>query len=314
MNHYKIDYWEVLNEIELEHAMTPQTYTRVYGAVVEAIRKVDPQIKFVGLALVGTSPNAGLGADPLVLFEYFFDHRNHKPGIPLDMISYHCYVTPTPDQTTEIEQYTFFDQADDFLNSVRYIESIRQRLSPDTRTALNEIGSISAEDFNQGSPGYVFKPIPASYWNLRGAVYAYLYAPLARLGIDVAGESQLVGYPSQFPSVSMVDWETGQPNSRFWVLKLLRDNFGPRDKLVGTSVSGPHVFAQAFITREGQRKVLLVNKRNRLFQVSLSGASGGKAEYVDQTTAFQPPASRKLTGDQLPLAGFAVAVVTLPEA
>ena len=88
---------------------------------------------------------------------------------------------------------------------------------------------------------------------------------------------------------------------------------GPGDKLVGTGVFGPHVFAQAFITREGQRKVLLVNKRNRLFQVSLSGASGENAEHVDQTTAFPPPASRKLTGEQLPLSGFAVAVVTLPE-
>jgi hypothetical protein len=31
---------------------------------------------------------------------------------------------------------------------------------------------------------------------------------------------------------------------------------------------------------------------------------------VDQTTAFQPPASARLTGNQLTLPGFAVAVVS----
>jgi hypothetical protein len=54
-HHYKIPYWEVLNEINGEHQMTPQTYTRVYDAIVAAIRHVDPQIKFVGLALGGTT-------------------------------------------------------------------------------------------------------------------------------------------------------------------------------------------------------------------------------------------------------------------
>ena len=94
-------------------------------------------------------------------------------------------------------------------------------------------------------------------------MYAYLYAELAKRGIEVAGESQLVGYPTQFPSVSMVDWNTGQPNARFWVLKLLHDNFGPDDKLVETHLDIPYVYAQAFVTRQGQRKLLLVNKRDR---------------------------------------------------
>jgi len=70
-------------------------------------------------------------------------------------------------------------------------------------------------------------------------MYAYLYGELAKLGIDVAGESQMVGFPTQWPSVSMVDWDTGQPNARFWVLKLLRANFGPGDKLVNTLMGTP---------------------------------------------------------------------------
>jgi hypothetical protein len=54
-HHYKIDYWEILNEPEYEHAITPQTYTRLYDAVVTAIRHVNPQIKFVGMSLATPS-------------------------------------------------------------------------------------------------------------------------------------------------------------------------------------------------------------------------------------------------------------------
>jgi hypothetical protein len=99
------------------------------------------------------------------------------------------------------------------LNTVRYIESIRKRLSPQTGTMINEIGIISADDIVQGQPGHVTKPIPDAYWNLAAAEYAYTFGNLAEIGIDVAGESQLVGYPAQFPSVSMVDWKDGKPNS-----------------------------------------------------------------------------------------------------
>ena len=242
-HHYKIAYWEVLNEINGEHSMTPQTYTRVYDAIVEAIRRVDPQIKFVGLALGGTSKD---------YFEYFLNHKNHKPGIPIDMVSYHFYAVPTPDQTPEIMQYTYWEQADHFLEVVEYIQNIRARLSPETQTDTDELGSISADDLEQDKPGHIVKPIPNSFWNLCGSMYAYLYSELARRGVEVVGESQLVGYPTQFPSVSMVDWNTGQPNARFWVLKLLRDNFGPGDKMVETHLDSPYVYAQAFVTPQGK--------------------------------------------------------------
>ena len=50
-HHYKIDYWEVFNEIDLERKMTPQQYTERYDAVVEALHRIQPQMKFAGLAL-----------------------------------------------------------------------------------------------------------------------------------------------------------------------------------------------------------------------------------------------------------------------
>jgi hypothetical protein len=218
---------------------------------------------------------------------------------------------PTPDQTQEIMQYTYWEQADHFLEVVEYIQNIRARLSPETRTTTDELGSICADDSEQDKPAHVTKPIPNSYWNLCGGLYAYLYAELAKRGIEVAGESQLVGYPTQYPSVSMVDWNTGQPNARFWVLKLLHDNFGPDDKLVETHFDIPYVYAQAFVPPQGQRKLLLVNKRDRAFEVSTPGSQGSEVTYVDQSTSFQPPASAHLGENHLTLSGLEVAVVNL---
>ena len=303
-HHYKIDYWEVLNEIDFEHNIAPETYTHLYDAVVAAMHKVDPQVKFVGLAL-------GIPTTSPQYFEYFLNPKNHKPGIPLDMISYHFYACASPDADPESTIHSFWDQADGFINVVRYIQTTRQRLSPQTRTTVDEIGSQDPNDFNEGKPGYVFKDFPQSYWSLSAANYAYVSTELAKLGIDVAGDSQWVGYPSQFPSVSMVDWNTGKPNTRAWVLKLLHDNFGPGDKIIDTTSSLPYVYAQGFVTRDGKHKVLLINKRDRSFEVSIPGGDGAQIAYIDQTTGFEPPAVAQWSGDHTTLQGLAVAVVTL---
>ena len=307
-HHYKIAYWEVLNEVDFEHQMTPETYTRVYDAIVSSVRRVEPQMKFMGVALAGTSPNIFLQENVPAYFEHFLNPKNHKPGIPIDFVSYHFYANPSADQSPEVQQYTVFDQAAGFLNSVRYLESIRQRLSPKTQTDLDELGCIPADD--NVVPR---KPVPDSYWNLAGALYGFLYGELARFGIDVVGESQMVGYPSQFPGVSMVDWNTGQPNARYWVLKLLHDNFGPGDKLTDTNSGIPYLYAQGFVTRDGKRKLLLVNQRDRDFDVSIAGSNGAEVMYVDQTTGFQPPATSHMNAEQITLRGLAVAVVTLPK-
>jgi hypothetical protein len=301
-HHFHIDNWEVLNEVDFEHRTTPEQYTERYDAIVSAIRKVAPTMKFVGLALADPSRNPRM-------FEYFLDHKNHQPGIPLDMISYHFYASPSADQTPDVQQYTFFEQADRFIATVRYIDAIRERLSPSTQTTVDEIGSISADDDAQAQPGHISKPIPDSYWNLSGATYAYVFGNLAELGIDVAGESQLVGYPTQFPSVSMLDWDTGEPNARFRVLELLKNNFSPGDKIVKTTVASPYIYALGFIGRNGKRKLLLVNKRDRNFKVMLPG-QGEQIEFVDQTTKQDPPKNEPINADTVNLRGLAVAVVS----
>lgn len=302
-HHFQIPYWEVFNEVDAEHQMTPKQYTERYDAVVSAIKRVAPTMKFVGLALAGPSFHPEM-------FEYFLDAKNHKPGIPLDMISYHFYATPTRDESPEVQQFTFFEQADGFLNTARYVEAIRKRLSPQTETTIDEIGCISADDGGQDAPGHVTAPIPNSYWNLCGATFAYVFAKLATMGIEVAGESQLVGYPTQYPSVSLLDWNTGAPNARFRVLELLRNNFGPGDKIVSTKADSSELYALGFLCRSGDKNVLLINKRDH--PVSLTMPQRVKQiQFVDETTKDASPARRAVNDSHLTLGAYSVTVATL---
>jgi hypothetical protein len=143
-------------------------------------------------------------------------------------------------------------------------------------------------------------------------LYAYLYAELTRIGIDVVGESQLVGYPTQFPSVSMVDWETGKPNPRFRVLQLIHDNFGPGDRIVEMEISDPYVAALAVVTPSGQHRLLLINKREQPVELPIAGAANAQEQFVDMSTGSAAPVSRKLASDKVTLGGFSVAVLTMP--
>jgi hypothetical protein len=295
--HYKFAVWEVLNEVESEHKMTPEQYTARYDAIVAAIHRVSPGTKFMGLALAGENNPA--------YFEYFLNHAHHKAGIPLDYISYHFYAGPSATQTIEDWQYTFFDQANGFLSRVHYIEGIRRRLSPETKTDLDELGVILPTDNKAGDD----VPPPAAYWNLAGSLYAYLYIETSKLGIDVVGESQMVGVPTQFPSVSMMDWTRNLPDARFWVLKLIKDSFHPGDQLVETHINSNDVAAQAFLTPRG-RRLLLANKRDWKIAVPVADVEKAGVVTVDAQTGDGPARAVKPVDGKITLEPFAVTVVS----
>ncbi|GAA4780662.1 hypothetical protein GCM10023231_04760 [Olivibacter ginsenosidimutans] len=296
--HYDFPYWEVLNEPDLEHRMTPQYYTKIYDAVVTALKKIAPATKFVGISVAHeTNPE---------WFEYFLNPKNHQADVPLEGVSYHFYGRPAPDKIElDYYQYSFFDQANAFLDRVRYIENIRKRLAPQTFTQINEIGNILTGHDHQES-------IPHEYWNLAGAMYAYLYLELTKIGIDVAGESQLVGYPTQFPDVSMMNWTNAKPNARYWVLKLVKDHFGPGDQLVTTRSTVPEVSAQGFITAKA-KKLLLINQRNKPVDLKIASLPQGAMLYqVDTSTGDNPPSTMHLSATQVSLKPFSVSVVVWP--
>lgn len=300
-HHFPLPWWEVLNEPELEHNTAPEDYTKRYDAIVKAIREVSPETKFIGMATpVYWEPR---------FFEYFLNPDNHEPGIPIDMISYHFYAGGTPGQTIEDYQYTYFDKADAFLNCVNHIENIRKRLAPDVKTAINELGTFLTPEMRE-------QPIPDEYWNLAASVYAYLFIELSKREIEIIGQSQMVGYPGQFPDVSMLNWETGKPNARYWALKMIIDHFSPGDSLVETVVgfmTPSDYAAQAFITKGGQKKVLFLNKRKKTLRVKVPDSfKGAKLSIVDVSTGEDEPREATLDSGTLELAPYAVVVAVLP--
>ena len=295
--HYEFPYWEVLNEPDLEHNFTPEMYTKIYDAMVTAIHKVSPKTKFVGLALAYEKPH---------WFEYFLNPKNHKPGIPLEWISYHCYANANNKQKFDVYEYTLFDKADNFLNTVSYIENIRKRLSPNTKTDIDELGTFVNETMRG-------QPITQEYWNLSAAVYAYFFIELTKQGIDVIGESQLVGFPTQFPDVSMINYTNSKPNARFWILKLIKDNIKAGDTLVQTGIDGNgdgDLHAQGFLS--GSKKMLVINKRNRSIMLKLPGDfTGAKISTVDAASGDNAAIVSTIKVDSIEMKPFAVSLIVI---
>jgi hypothetical protein len=296
-HHFSFPYWEVLNE--LEHGLSPQLYTQLYDAIVTEIQKVSPQTKFVGLAL------GGLNA---TYVSYFLNPANHAAGVPVDLISYHFYASPSGSNPTTYGP-AGFAQADSFLSQVDQIEAIRMQLAPQVRTTVDETGSILDIASTQLNPA----PIPDAYWDFSGAIYAYVFANLALKGIDIVGESQMVGYPGQFPSVSMVDWNTGLPNARYRVLQLLLEEMPPGSNLVAPPPTPTGYFVLGYLNADQDvRKVLVVNKTDAPVSVPIPGLrNNARARVVDQTSAGGPIRTEAASGDQYTLGGYGVAVVTL---
>ncbi len=302
-HHFNIAYWEILNEPEYEHALSIEAYIRLYDKISAAVREVSPGTKFVGLSLAEPTHRPQI-------FEQFLNPANHAPGTTLDAISYHFYAVAEPGESDDAQPYSFFTRADAFLDSVRYIESIRKRLSPQTETHINEAGCIDSDDLGQ-APDSMTHPPSAQYWNLCGAVFAYVYAGLAGQGIDVLGASQLVGYPTQFPSVSLLDWTNGAPNPRYRVLELLHHHLGPGDRPAKVSIKSSDVYAAAYVSAGGEKKILLINKRNRPATITLAGCTGAVEEHVDTLTGASPVASHRMETDQVSLGPFGVSVIEL---
>jgi hypothetical protein len=308
--HFSFPWWEVLSE--MDNGENIKLYTKIYDSVVTAIKKVSPETKFIGF-----SANCGPGTtecSPEDL-EYFLDPKNHAADVPLDRISYHAYAVPVKGETAEQWQYTFFQQADWFLEFVKFGEEARRRLRPTAGIEINEVGCILPRDIDdlmaglQNRPPAKWKP-PEIYWNACGAYYAYVYMGLSRLGIDVVKASQLLGYNGQFTGVSLLDPDTGLPNARYRVLELIVDSFRPGDKLVQTEISGwsGNLSGQAFITSAGKR-LLLVNKRNRPIRILIKAAGNVSGmDVVDVRSAGNRPRRESAHDDEITLGPFAVAV------
>jgi hypothetical protein len=114
----------------------------------------------------------------------------------------------------------------------------------------------------------------------------------------------------------LIDYDNGKPNARYWVLKLIKDNFHAGDKLVAEKPAKDgapsDVMVQGFVTPQG-RKVLLVNKTNSEKSVKLGAElQNASSLTVDEATGDEAPRAGKAEGAELKLAPFAVTVLSVP--
>ena len=107
-------HWEVLNEVNSEHHMSPAFYTILYDAIVTGIRKWAPRgsanMKFFGLGGAGSS-----------YVEYFLNKSNHmSPSPPIDFISIHHYAgSRSRDGGPNASDYeAFFPSGDGFISEL----------------------------------------------------------------------------------------------------------------------------------------------------------------------------------------------------
>ena len=80
--------------------------------------------------------------------------------------------------------------------------------------------------------------------------------------------------------------------------------------MLETELKTPSVHAQAFADEKGVKKILLINKRSRNFDIEIPGITGGSLQVVDQTK--NEIAINKIGQDKITLNGFGVGVVTMP--
>jgi len=190
-----------------------------------------------------------LGGDDNGFWTYFLNMSNHvSTDIPIDFISFHYYgsCSNRSDYTTYID---FFAGVDSMVSVVNSTVQLRNQIAPNIKIDMDEIGVILPDDndavWTGDNPGF-----PNIYWNAAAGMLAYEFALFGQLEVDILGMSQLVGYPQlnnypagpgylepQFPSVAMLNWTTGEGTARYWLLKLLLDEFSVGDNIMNTTTT-----------------------------------------------------------------------------
>ena len=330
---YIWDTWEVLNEPEGEYGQTPQSYTLIYDSVTTLLSKQSSSnLKFLGLALEGHNE--------WNWYNYFLNKSNHLMGnnTQIDYISFHFYASCG--NRTDVNEYsTFFGQLDTFVTEVSNIIELKNKYDGNIKLDIDEFGVILPNDNDAGT--YVAPP-PDIYFNAVGGVYAYAFMRLGLLGVDILGSSQLMGYPSinntwfnkngitgltpQYQSVSMLRWQSGIGNARYWVLKMLIEHFQVGDKINngsnngGNETNGDVFYYQAYTSVDGNKneygseKVLIVNKQNYAINVQFVTSkkynydNGGILYVVDEINGDTDARKVAINNNTLSLNRFAVGV------
>ena len=332
-NKYNVIF-EVLNEPDYAsyggHVINVEQYTKVYDIIIEGIWNefdINHEMKFVGLVLGGAN-----GGDNYEWYTYFLNKTNHKShDIPLDYISFHFYAVTS--ECTDFKAYQqLFDLTDGFIQEIPKIISIKNSLSPTTQIIIDEMGAILSTQCSEYNGN-----LPEMFWLSSGGVYAYIFGKLSSLINEklVIAESGLIfhgkmnstlfppseeGLNSFCQSTTMIDWNTGDGNARYWILKLILDNFSIGDTVINTTILSDNngdnnndVFIQGYLTKNDKSKrILIVNKLYDNVDILINDndikQNGGKLYVVDEMTGNGPARIETIKSNNLTINPFGVAV------
>ena len=78
-------------------------------------------------------------------------------------------------------------------------------------------------------------------WSAAAASWAYAFGRLGERGWKYVGADQLIGgvWPDNEPAVASLDWKTGEPNAKFYAIRMLATALGTGEKrLFNVSAAG----------------------------------------------------------------------------
>jgi hypothetical protein len=342
----------ILNEDE--HHILPDNgvaYTACYDAIVAEVAKVNPTVVPVGPEMVAT----GKSAAPASLWPYFLNASNHVPARVPPLTSYHVGITCTMSTLNSSTTDAIFASWDALLQPggvVAELEALRAQSRGQTQYVLNEFipwvtdwcdcdgvehlcngtrwvcpHDRTASSNDGGDPNSQHrKGVAMNHrtwsWNAAAALFSYAFGTLAERKYKLVGQDQLIGgpYPDNEPGVTMLDWQTGEPNAKYHALKLLIDS-GLGTSRAKTIVSASYDEAALYVLpyildARGGRGVMLVNKRASPATIQLEGVSSGDLSTVEampgaEAPGFNPPVSRRIAVDgTFTLGPLAVAIVS----
>eukprot|EP01052_Picozoa_sp_SAG31_P012228 SAG31_NODE_709_length_12683_cov_17.695248_7_plen_519_part_00 len=266
---FNYTWWGISVLNEDEHHIAPDhgpAYVQCFDAIAAAVATVNPRAVLVGPEEVADNE----------MMLYFLNSSNHANGRAPKIASYHAGMRATNSSAT-----TFFDQWDrQFDDTVRVFEAFKRSTGQSTEFVLNEYipfvedwcdckgiehacggrrfpaatnrkcpswqspGTAGGDPNLQHAKGIGMNKKTWA-WHAAAAVFAYGYATLANLQYKYVGQDQLVGgtWPDNEPSVSCIDWQTGEVNAKYWVTHLLATTVG--DAQVKSLVEAQLSFARA---------------------------------------------------------------------
>ena len=226
--------------------MSDEQYTVCFDAWRHEIQKLNPSLTLIGPEFV-SGPNKLPSRLPS--FEYFLNASNHADRQPPEVISFHVSPGGYPTGSRSWAPGGMFATFDRWRDGfVRPLEALRQQLAPNASLVMNEYIAENEEwceeppcpDASQANATGMKINRSTLGWNAAAAAYAYAFGQLSEFGFLYVTADQLVAgpWPNNCPFVASLDWTTGEPNAKYWGVRMLAKALGkaPRD-LYASSVS-----------------------------------------------------------------------------